>query len=157
MVRRRSPAVLSYLYVCVARHAEEVRFAVAHLGEERVGVGRDDAAEECELRARLVNRRESNTIESLNMTLRKVTKNRSLFPNDEANFKLMYLALRNISKRWTMLIKNWSGAINQFAILFEGRVPMGGLNQISLTDNAQLLHRWIHLLSFAQDSVAVRL
>jgi len=77
----------------------------------------------------------TNTIESLNMTLRKVTKNRSLFPNDEAVFKLMYLALRNISKRWTMPIKNWSGALNQFAILFEGRVPMGGLSSNSLTQN----------------------
>ena len=77
----------------------------------------------------------TNTIESLNMTLRKVTKNRSLFPNDEAVFKLMYLALRNISQRWTMPIKNWSGAMNQFAILFDGRVPMGGLNQNSLTQN----------------------
>ena len=78
----------------------------------------------------------TNTIESLNMTLRKVTKNRSLFPNDEAVFKLMYLALRNISKRWTMPIKNWSGALNQFAILFEGRVPMGRLTHNSLTQNA---------------------
>jgi putative transposase len=69
------------------------------------------------------------------MTLRKVTKNRSLFPNDEAVFKLMYLALRNISKRWTMPIKNWGGAMNQFAILFDDRVPMGGLNQNSLTQN----------------------
>jgi putative transposase len=77
----------------------------------------------------------TNTIESLNMTLRKVTKNRSLFPNDEAVFKLMYLALRNISKRWTMPIKNWSGAMNQFAILFDGRVPTGGLNSNSLTQN----------------------
>ena len=77
----------------------------------------------------------TNTIESLNMTLRKVTKNRSLFPNDEAVFKLMYLALRNISKRWTMPIKNWSGALNQFAILSEGRVPMGGLSPNSLTQS----------------------
>ena len=77
----------------------------------------------------------TNTIESLNMTLRKITKNRSLFPNDEAVFKLMYLALRNISKRWTMPIKNWSGAMNQFAILFEGRVPMDGLSPNSLTQN----------------------
>ena len=69
----------------------------------------------------------TNTIESLNMTLRKITKNRSLFPNDEAVFKLMYLGLRNISKRWTMPIRNWSAALNQFAILFEGRVPMGAL------------------------------
>jgi len=77
----------------------------------------------------------TNTIESLNMTLRKVTKNRSLFPNDEAVFKLMYLALRNISKRWTMPIRDWSAAMNQFAILFEGRVPMGGLGSNSLTQN----------------------
>jgi putative transposase len=78
----------------------------------------------------------TNTIESLNMTLRKVTKNRSLFPNDEAVFKLIYLALRNISKRWTMPIRNWSGALNQFAILFEGRVPMSGLTANSLTQTA---------------------
>ena len=67
------------------------------------------------------------------MTLRKVTKHRSLFPNDEAVFKLMYLTLRNISKRWTMPIKHWRGALNQFAILFEGRVPMGELSPNSLT------------------------
>ena len=78
----------------------------------------------------------TNTIESLNGTLRKVSKNRSLFPSDESVFKLLYLALRNISKRWTMPIPNWSGALNQFAILFDGRVPMGGLNQNSLTQNA---------------------
>ncbi len=78
----------------------------------------------------------TNTIESLNMTLRKVSKNRALFPNDEAVFKLLYLALRNISRRWTMPIPNWSGAMNQFAILFDGRVPMGGLNQNSLTQTA---------------------
>jgi putative transposase len=76
----------------------------------------------------------TNTIESLNMTLRKITKNRSLFPSDEAVFKLMYLGLRNISKRWTMPIRDWSGAMNQFAILFEGRVPMGGLGN-SFTQN----------------------
>jgi len=40
----------------------------------------------------------------------------------------MYLALRNISKRWTMPIPNWGSAMNQFSILFEGRVPMGGLD-----------------------------
>ena len=78
----------------------------------------------------------TNTIESLNMTLRKVSKNRSLFPNDEAVFKLLYLALRNISRRWTMPVRDWSAAMNQFAILFDGRVPMGGLNQNSLTQNA---------------------
>nr|MDQ3819942.1 transposase [Acidobacteriota bacterium] len=78
----------------------------------------------------------TNTIESLNMTLRKVSKNRPLFPNDEAVFKLLYLALRNICRRWTMPIPNWSGALNQFAILFDGRVPMGGLGSNSLIQTA---------------------
>ena len=78
----------------------------------------------------------TKTIESLNMTLWKVSKNRVLFPNDEAVFKLLYLALRNISRRWTMPIPNWSAAMNQFVILFDGRVPMGGLSSISLTQTA---------------------
>lgn len=66
----------------------------------------------------------TNAIESLNMTLRKIIKNRALFPNDEAVFKLLYLALRNIAKKWTMPIQNWGLAMNQFAILFGDRVPL---------------------------------
>jgi putative transposase len=65
----------------------------------------------------------TNAIESLNMSLRKVIKNRSSFPNDEAMFKLLYLALKNIAKKWTRPIMNWKGAMNQFSILFDGRVP----------------------------------
>lgn len=65
----------------------------------------------------------TNTIESLNMSLRKTTKNRGSFPNDEAMFKLLYLALRSISKRWTMPIKDWKSALNQFSIMFEERLP----------------------------------
>jgi putative transposase len=66
----------------------------------------------------------TNAIESLNMSLRKVTKNRGSFPSDEAAFKLLYLALRNIAKKWTMPIQNWKSALNQMAILFDGRVPL---------------------------------
>lgn len=66
----------------------------------------------------------TNAIESLNMSLRKVTKARSSFPNDEAVLKLLYLALRNIEKRWTMPIQNWKAALNRFAIIYEDRVPM---------------------------------
>lgn len=65
----------------------------------------------------------TNAIESLNMSLRKVTKNRGSFPNDEAMFKLLYLALTNISKKWTMPIKEWKSALNQFSIMFEERLP----------------------------------
>lgn len=66
----------------------------------------------------------TNAIESLNMTLRKVTKNRASFPNDNAALKLLYLAIRNIMKKWTMPIRDWGAAINQFAIIFEERVPL---------------------------------
>jgi len=65
----------------------------------------------------------TNAIESLNMSLRKVTKNRGSFPNDEAVLKLLYLALANISKKWTMPIRDWKAALNQFAIVYEGRMP----------------------------------
>lgn len=64
----------------------------------------------------------TNAIESLNMLLRKVTKNRGHFPSDEAMFKLLYLALRNIAKKWTMPIRDWESALNQFSILFESRM-----------------------------------
>jgi len=65
----------------------------------------------------------TNAIESLNMSLRKVTKNRGSFPNDEAMFKLLYLALRNIAKKWTLPIRDWKAAMNRFSILFEDRMP----------------------------------
>ena len=65
----------------------------------------------------------TNTIESVNMSLRRITKNRGSFPSDESILKLLYLALRNISKRWTMPIRNWKLALNQFTIIFEGRIP----------------------------------
>lgn len=63
----------------------------------------------------------TNAIESINRSLRKALKNRGALPNDEAVFKLLYLALRNISRRWTLPIRNWEAALNQFAIHFEGR------------------------------------
>jgi len=64
----------------------------------------------------------TNTIEALNRSLRKVTKNRGAFPNNDAVFKILYLALRNASKRWTMPIQHWKTAMNHFAILFEDRM-----------------------------------
>lgn len=60
----------------------------------------------------------TNAIESLNASLRKVTKNRAAFPDDEAIMKIMYLAIQKASKKWTMPIRNWGLALNQFAILF---------------------------------------
>jgi putative transposase len=63
----------------------------------------------------------TNAIESLHMQLRKIIKNRGHFPNDEAAVKLLYLALRNITKDWKMSAREWKSAMNQFAILFADR------------------------------------
>lgn len=65
----------------------------------------------------------TNAIESVNMGLRKIIKNRGSFPNDEAALKLIYLALQNISQKWTMSVKDWKAALNRFAIVFGERLP----------------------------------
>jgi transposase-like protein len=66
----------------------------------------------------------TNAVESLNYSLRQVTKNRSLFSTDDAICKILYLAIRNASKKWTMPIRDWGQALNQFAIEFGNeRVP----------------------------------
>ena len=64
----------------------------------------------------------TNAVESLNMTLRKVIKTRGSFPNEEAAMKLLYLALRNVAKKWNA-IQGWKEALNRFAILWEDRFP----------------------------------
>jgi putative transposase len=66
----------------------------------------------------------TNAIESLNASLRKIINHRRAFPNDDAVLKILYLALRNASKKWTMPIKDWSAALNQFSIICEGRIPI---------------------------------
>jgi putative transposase len=65
----------------------------------------------------------TNAIESLNRSLRKISKNRGVFPNLDSLFKLYYLALERIAKKWTMPIHNWCGALNRFVIEFGDRVP----------------------------------
>ena len=64
----------------------------------------------------------TNAIESVNMSLRKLTKNRGSFPSDEALLKLFYLALRNISLKWSMPIHDWKAALTRFTIEFGDRL-----------------------------------
>ncbi|SPD34267.1 Integrase [Desulfovibrio sp. G11] len=97
-VRRRRPG-WEYLHVCVDDASRAAYTAVLP----------DETAE--------------SAIESLNMSLRKVTKAKGAFPHDEAVFKIFWLALRNISKKWTMPIRDWKAALNRFAIQFEERFP----------------------------------
>ena len=66
----------------------------------------------------------TNAIESLNYTLRKVTRNRNAFPDDDSVYKIMYLAINNISKKWTMPVQNWGVIINQLSIMFGDRVKL---------------------------------
>jgi transposase-like protein len=66
----------------------------------------------------------TNAVESMHYQLRKIIKNRSSFSTDDAILKILYLAIRNASKKWTMPIREWGQALNQFAIEFgEERVP----------------------------------
>ena len=65
----------------------------------------------------------TNAIESVNMSLRKVSKARGSFPNDDALLKLFYMALGNISKKWTMPLRDWKSALIRFTIMFEERMP----------------------------------
>ena len=65
----------------------------------------------------------TNAIEAVNRSLRKISKNRGVFPHQEALLKLYYLALERAAKKWTMPIHNWSEALNRFAIEFGDRMP----------------------------------
>jgi putative transposase len=66
----------------------------------------------------------TNAIESMNMSLRKLTRNRRIFPNDDAAFKALYLAIRQASRNWKM-IHNWKPALQTFQLMFgEERVPL---------------------------------
>ncbi len=66
----------------------------------------------------------TNAIESLNASLRKVTRTRRSFPNDEAVMKVLYLALHEITRKWTMPIRDWKQAMSQFMILFGERASL---------------------------------
>ena len=66
----------------------------------------------------------TNAIESLNASLRKITKTRRSFPTDDSVMKILYLALHQISKKWTMPIRDWKAAMSQFMIMYSGRVSL---------------------------------
>ena len=65
----------------------------------------------------------TNAIESVNSVIRKFTRNRKIYPNEASALKIVYLAIHEASKKWTMPIMHWKQALNHFAILYEGRLP----------------------------------
>ena len=64
----------------------------------------------------------TNAIESLNSVIRKAVKKRKLFPSDDSAKKVVYLAIQQAAKKWTMPIRNWKAALNRFMIEFEDRL-----------------------------------
>ena len=64
----------------------------------------------------------TNAIESLNSVIRKAIKKRKLFPTEDSAKKVIYLAIKDASKKWTMPIRNWKTALNRFMIEFEDRL-----------------------------------
>ena len=65
----------------------------------------------------------TNAIESVNSVIRKFTRNRKIYPNEESALKIVFMAIREASAKWTMPIFHWKQALNHFAILYEDRMP----------------------------------
>ena len=65
----------------------------------------------------------TNAIESINSVIRKAIDQRKIFPHDDAAMKVIYLAIENTSKKWSMPLRYWKPAINQFMIMFPERMP----------------------------------
>ncbi len=64
----------------------------------------------------------TNSIENFNRQLRKVTKSKTIFPTDDALFKILYLAMCDITEKWTGAGWNWGQTLDQLCIYFEGRI-----------------------------------
>jgi putative transposase len=76
----------------------------------------------------------TNSVEALHRSLRKIIKTRGSFPNEESALKLLFLAIRQASKKWTMPVQNWSRALNYFTVLWPERMSRpGGLAYCSLS------------------------
>jgi len=69
----------------------------------------------------------TNALEGLHRQLRKVTKNRTVFPTDEALTKILYLAIQDVMKKWTMPLANWALTISQLAVMYEGRFDLAAI------------------------------
>ncbi len=66
----------------------------------------------------------TNAIESLNSVIRKAINNRRIFPSDRSALKVVYLAIEQAARKWTLPVQDWKRALNRFAIMFEDRLPL---------------------------------
>ena len=66
----------------------------------------------------------TNAIESLNSTYRRLNSQRSVFPNDTALLKALYLATFQATKKWSLPVRNWGSIYGELCIMYEGRLPL---------------------------------
>ena len=66
----------------------------------------------------------TNAIESLNSTYKKLNRQRTVFPSDKALLKSLYLSTLQATKKWTQPLRGWGKAYGEFAIMYEGRIPL---------------------------------
>jgi len=76
----------------------------------------------------------TNANESVNSVIRKFTRNRKIYPNETSALKSIYMAIREVSPKWTLPFRHWKEALNHFAILFEDRMPNRYCEKCSLLD-----------------------
>ena len=88
----------------------------------------------------------TNAIESINATLRKVTRKRGAFPNPDSARKVLYLAIQKASEHWARPIRDWVAALNHFTMVFEGGLPL--VTAKAFDAQAHLLERWGAILDF---------
>jgi len=73
------------------------------------------------------NHDDKESLQGLHRQLCKVTKNRSVFPNDEAMTKILYLAIQDVMKKWTMSLANWALTISRLAVMYDGRFDLAAI------------------------------
>lgn len=66
----------------------------------------------------------TNAIESLNSTYKKLNRQRTVFPNDKFLLKALYLAIMQITKKWSQPLRNWGKIYGEFTFMYEGRLPL---------------------------------
>jgi putative transposase len=65
----------------------------------------------------------TNAIESLNSVYKQLNRQRSVFPNDKALLKALYLSTMQITKKWNLPLRDWGSVYGEFCIMYEGRLP----------------------------------
>ena len=101
-IKATTKAVIKYLEAIKKKHKEEILFAC---GYEAGPAGT------------------TNAIKSLNSTYRKLNRQRSVFPSDQALLKALYLATFEATKKWTLPLRDWGRVYGEMCIMYEGRLP----------------------------------